>query len=101
MIFSDSINLTNANIPLKLTIELLTVKEEIYGQNSVEFLESGFFLLDVLSILIDKCIITEQNTNQLVGESMKKIINASKICSENIQKLIRNYIKKFCYTYSE
>jgi hypothetical protein len=86
---------------LNLTIELLTVKEEIYGQYSVEFIEAGFFLLDVLSILIDKNIINEQNTNQLVGESMKKIVDASKICSKNIQVIVKNYIEKFCYTYSE
>ncbi|KAG5674854.1 hypothetical protein PVAND_004799 [Polypedilum vanderplanki] len=97
----DAINLQNANIPLTLCIELLSVKEDIYGQFSIEFVEAGFFFLDVVSILIDKGIITEQNTNQLVGELMKKFVEASEICSTNIKAIIRNYISRFCYTYSD
>jgi polyhydroxyalkanoate synthesis regulator phasin len=67
----------------------------------VEFVEAGFFFLDVVSILIDKGIITEQNTNQLVGELMRKFVQASDICSTNIKAIIRNYISRFCYTYSD
>jgi hypothetical protein len=98
---SDAINLQNANIPLTLSIELLNVKESLFGQYSVEFVEVGFFFLDVVSILIDKGIMTEQNTNQLVGELMSRFIQAKEICSANVKAIIQNYISRFCYTYTE
>jgi hypothetical protein len=82
-------------------MELLNVKQELYGQQSIEYVEAGFFFLDVVSILIDKSIINEHNTSQLVGDSMKKFLKATEICSKNIKKLIHNYISRFCYTFSE
>jgi hypothetical protein len=82
-----------------LSIELLNVKEELFGQKSVEFVEAGLFFVDVISILIDKSIITDYN--QLVGESMRKLMQAIDLCSKDTQLLIKNYVERFCYTYSE
>jgi hypothetical protein len=97
MLFLDAINLQNASIPLNLSIELLNVKEELFGQKSVEFIEAGLFFMDVISILIDKSIIKEYN--QLIGESMRKLMQAVKqICSHGTQLLIKNYVERFCYT---
>lgn len=94
----DAIKFHNANIPLELSIELMNVKEELYGQYSIEFVESGLFFLDVISILTDKNILNEFNDNKIDLEPMKKLINAVDICSPDIRVIIRDYIKRYCYS---
>lgn len=93
----DAIKFHNASIPLELSIELMNVKEELYGQFSIEFVEAGLFFLDVISILTDKNILGDfSNTNIDMGP-MKKLIDAVEICSANIRAIIRDYIKRYCY----
>ena len=87
----------NANIPLTLSIELLNVKQNLYGQNSVEFVEAGFFFLDIVSILIDKGIITGQNSNPLIEQTLNKFMKSTEICSSNIKAIIHSYVSRYCY----
>ncbi|CRK86148.1 CLUMA_CG000334, isoform A [Clunio marinus] len=94
----DAIKSHNASIPLELSIELMNVKEELYGQYSLEFVEAGFFFLDVISILTDKNILSKFNDNKIDLEPMRKLNSAVDICSSNIRATIRDYIKRYCYS---
>jgi hypothetical protein len=94
----DAIKFHNASIPLELSIELMNVKEELYGQFSIEYIEAGLFFLDVISILTDKNILSEFNDNKIDLEPMKKLIDAVEICSADIRTIIRDYIKRYCYS---
>lgn len=94
----DAIKMHNASIPLELAIELMNVKEELYGQLSIEFVEAGLFFLDVISILTDKSILKDFEENKIDLEPMKKLIEAAEICSPDIRAIIRDYIKRYCYS---
>lgn len=93
---TGAIRMFNANIPLTLSAELLNVKESLFGQFSIEFVEAGLFFLDVLSILIDKGIISEFNNNQLIQETLEKFLQATDICSTTIKRILKNYISRYC-----
>lgn len=97
----DAIKFHNASIPLELSIELMNVKEVLYGQFSIEFVEAGLFFLDVISILTDKNILSEFSDNKIDLEPMRKLIEAVEICSTDIQTIIRDYIKRYCYSCSD
>lgn len=97
----DAIKFHNASIPLELAIELMNVKEELYGQFSIEFVEAGLFFLDVVSILTDKNILSEFNEKKTWNlEPMRKLMDTVEICSSNIREIIRDYIKRYCYSCS-
>lgn len=97
----DAIKFHNASIPLELSIELMNVKEELYGQRSIEFVEAGLFFLDVISILTDKNILNEFNDRKIDLEPMRKLIDAvDDICSTNTRAIVRDYIKRYCYSCS-
>lgn len=96
----DAIKFHNASIPLELSLELMNVKEELYGQYSIEFVEAGLFFLDVISILTDKNILSE-STMKIDLEPMKKLIEAVDICSHDIRAVICDYVKRYCYSCSD
>lgn len=96
----DAIRMRNASIPLELSIELMNVKEELYGQFSIEFVEAGLFFLDVISILTDKNILSDFNDRKIDLEPMKKLLDAVEICSSDIRAIIKDYVKRYCYSCS-
>lgn len=93
----DAIRFFNANIPLELALELMTVKEELYGQFSIEFVEAGLYFLDVISILTDKQVLGAIH-EKLDLDQMKKLQKAISICSTDIQEIIRDYMIRYCYS---
>lgn len=92
----DAIRFFNANIPLELAIELMEVKEELFGQFSIEFVEAGLYFLDVISILTDKNVFGFGQKVQV--EQMLKLQKAVEICSTDIQEIIRDYMNRYCYS---
>jgi hypothetical protein len=92
----DAIRFFNANIPLELAIELMSVKEELFGQFSIEFVEAGLYFLDVISILTDKNVFGFGQKVDL--EQMQKLQKAIEICSTNVQEVIRDYMTRYCYS---
>lgn len=97
----DAIRMHNASIPLELSIELMNVKEELYGQFSIEFVEAGLYFLDVISILTDKNILSEFNDKKIDLEPMKKLMDAVEmVCSSDIKTIIKDYVKRHCYSCS-
>lgn len=96
----DAIKFQNASIPLELAIELMNVKEELYGAKSIEFVGASLFFLDVISILTDKGIFNEFSPNTIDFEPMKKVLEAVDSCSSNIREIVRDYIDRYCYACS-
>lgn len=95
----DAIKNHNAQIPLELSIELLNVKEELYGHFSIEFLGASLFFLDVVSILTDKGILNEASTSKNpLHEPMVKVMSAVEICSKDIKMIIKDYVKRYCFS---
>lgn len=97
----DAIKNHNAQIPLELSIELMNVKEELYGPKSIEFLGASLFFLDVVSILTDKGILNETSSSkngQPLHEPMVKVMSAVEICSRDIQMIIKDYVKRYCFS---
>lgn len=96
----DAIKFHNASIPLELSLELMNVKQELFGQFSIEFVEAGLFFLDVVSICTDKNILSE-STMKIDLEPMKKLLEAIEICSEDTRAIISDYVKRYCYSCSD
>jgi hypothetical protein len=96
----DAIKFQNARIPLELSLELMNVKEELYGQHSIEFVEAGLFFLDVVSILTDKDILGK-STMEVDLAPMKKLVEAVDICSADIREIIFDFARRYCYSCSD
>lgn len=95
----DAIKNQNAQIPLELSMELMNVKEELYGPKSIEFLGASLFFLDVVSILTDKGILNEATTSKNpLHEPMVKVMAAVEICSKDIREIIKDYVKRYCFS---
>jgi hypothetical protein len=96
----DAIKFHNARIPLELSLELMNVKEELYGQHSIEFVEAGLFFLDVVSILTDKDILGKSSM-EIDLAPMKKLVEAVEICSADIREIIFDFARRYCYSCSD
>lgn len=95
----DAIKNQNAQIPLELSLEVMNVKEELYGPKSIEFLGASLFFLDVVSILTDKGILNEATTSKNpLHEPMVKVLRAVQTCSKDIREIITDYVKRYCFS---